>query len=74
MLGMMEPKKIATIIVGGGEDNGKQEEVDLKKEAQLDAAKQLIKAVEKKDAQMVVDAYMSLKECCSDDGESEEEE
>jgi hypothetical protein len=73
MLGLMEPKKIASVIVGSAEKSSDEKEVDLKKEAQLDAAKQFLKAIEKKDAQMVVDSFMSLKECCEDEEESEEE-
>jgi hypothetical protein len=73
MLGLMEPKKsIASIIIGSAGKSEDEKEVDLKKEAQLDAAKQFLKAIEKKDAQMVVDSFMSLKECCEDEDEKEE--
>jgi hypothetical protein len=69
MLGLMSPnKKIAAVIIGSKPEG---DDVDLKKEAELDAAKQLLKAIEKKDAQMIVDAFKGMMECCQEE-ESEE--
>jgi hypothetical protein len=71
MLGLLEPKKgVASIIIGS---KSPESEVDLKKEAKLDAAKSLLKAIESKDAQKVADAFMELKECCEEMEEEEEE-
>jgi hypothetical protein len=75
MLGLMGPnKKVATIIVGSSEKKSEEKEVDLEKEAQLDAAKQFLQAVEKKDAQAIVDSFKGLMECCEMESESESEE
>jgi hypothetical protein len=74
MLGLMSPnKKIAAVIIGGGKSEEKSDDMDLKKEAELDAAKQLLKAFEKKDAQMIVDAFKGMMECCHE-AESDSED
>ena len=72
MMGLMSPaKKVAALIIGGAEKPSEEKEVDLEKEAQLDAAKQLISAIEKKDAQAIVDSFKGMMECCGSEGEEE---
>jgi hypothetical protein len=73
MLGLMGPKKMAAIIIGGHESASEDKAVDLKKEAQLDSAKEIFKALEKKDAQAFVDSFkLLLEHCAESEGDSEE--
>ena len=75
MLGLMGPKKMAAIIIGHGpKDSSDEKEVDLQKEAKLDAAKLFLKAIESKDAQALVDAFENMKECCESEGMEESKE